>query len=349
MLDKNLKYYRLKKNMSMSDLAKACNVTSMAISNYENGKRKPDMDTINKLADALGVHVVDFLESRNKNLNFKHGEFRKKSTLSKSQQEYVKEAVEEYFSRFFDAVECLGGNPLPDPPECHVMKKTGDYQKDAISLRDHLELPSEGPIDELVTILENKGILVLELDIDNDRFDGMNGFVNDFPYIVVNKNMRKERKRTTIIHELVHLMFMRVKNEDDDENEKYATATAGAFLITEKDLFRELGVKKLYLTKDMTLVCEEFGISMYLLVKRASQVGIVSESKAKDFYVRANKANWRTREPNRVKYEETPLLFRQLVFRAINEAGVSVQRGAELLQMPYSDMKEYCGLMEVSN
>ena len=40
MFEKNLKYYRLKKNMSMKDLAEACGVTSMAISNYESGKRK---------------------------------------------------------------------------------------------------------------------------------------------------------------------------------------------------------------------------------------------------------------------------------------------------------------------
>ena len=45
----NLKYYRLKKNMSMKDLAEACGVSSMTISNYESGKRKPDMDIINKL------------------------------------------------------------------------------------------------------------------------------------------------------------------------------------------------------------------------------------------------------------------------------------------------------------
>ena len=72
MFEKNLKYYRLKNNMSMKDLAEACGVSSMAISNYESGKRKPDMDTINKLAEVLGVYVVDFLASRNTNLSFKH-------------------------------------------------------------------------------------------------------------------------------------------------------------------------------------------------------------------------------------------------------------------------------------
>ena len=344
MFEKNLKYFRLKKKMSMKDLAEVCGLTPMAISNYESGKRQPDMDTINKLATALGVHVVDFLTSRNDNIVFKHCEFRKHSSLTKTQQEYVQESVEEYFGRFFDAVDCLGGNPLPEPPQCHTLTKTGDCEEDAKRLRECLGLQTEGPIDELISVLENKGIMVLELDVDNDHFFGMNGFVNEYPYIVINKGIRAERKRTTILHELAHLMFVWDENQ---ENEKEATAIAGAALISRNDLIRELGVRKSGLTKDMVLVCKEYGISMYLLVMRASVVGIISESMAKDFFIRANKANWKKKEPSRVKNIEKPMLFNQLVYRAINEEGVSIQRGAELLQIPISEMEEFCGLMEV--
>ena len=346
MFEKNLKYYRLKKNMSMKDLAEACGVTSMAISNYESGKRKPDMDTINKLAEVLGVYVVDFLASRNTNLSFKHCEFRKHSTLTKAQQEYAQESVEEYFSRFFDAVDCLCGDPLPEPPKPYTLSRTGNAEEDAKELRKYLGLQLEGPIGELIGILENKGILVLELDIDNDHFFGMNGFVNDYPYIVINSSMRPERKRTTILHELSHLMFVWDESEEK-ENEKEATAIAGATLISKNDLLRALGIHKTALTKDMNLACQEYGIPMYLLVKRASIVGIISDSIEKDFYIRANKANWKKNEPLRVRDGEKPLLFKQLVYRAVNEEGISLQRGAELLKIPVSEMADYCGLVEV--
>ncbi|MBP5304023.1 MAG: helix-turn-helix domain-containing protein [Clostridia bacterium] len=330
----------------MKELADACGVSPMSISYYESGQRKPDMDMINKIAKVLGIYVGDFLTSRNTNLNFIHCEFRKHTVLSKSQQEYAKESVEEYFSRFFDAVECLGGNPLPTPPKCYSLKRSGDSEKDAIQLRKYLGLQQEGPIDELVGMLENKGILVFEMDIDNDHFFGMNGFVNEYPYIVINAAMSPERKRTTILHELAHLLFVWDEN-DEKENEKEATAIAGAFLISRKDLVRELGVHKSALTKDMILVCQEYGISMYLLVKRASQVGIISDYLAKDFYIRANKANWRKEEPTRVKSIEKPFLFKQLVYRAVNEENVSIQRGAELLQISIPEMEEFCGLVEV--
>ena len=344
MLGKNIKYYRLKKNMSMKSLAAACGVTPMTISNYENGNRKPDIEMINKLAEILGVHVVDFLAVRNAGLSFNHKEFRKHSTLSKAKQDYIQESVEEYFSRFFDAVECLGGNPLPTPTKCYTLERSGDYEEDARQLRKHLGLQEEGPIDKLIGILENKGIFVLEIDIEDDHFSGMNGFVNEYPYIVINKNISPERKRTTILHELAHLLFIW---DDNDNNEKEATAISGAALITKNDLFRELGQRKTALTKDLVLVCQEYGISMYLLVLRAYQAGIISDSLAKEFYIKANKVNYRKTEPRRVKNLEEPLLFKQLVFRAINEEGISLQRGAELLQVPITDVEKYCGLMEV--
>lgn len=347
MFDKNLKYYRLQKNMTKKDLADALGLTPMAITNYESGKRRPDINQINKMAEALGIHVVDFLAARNTNLKFKHCEFRKNSKLTKGQQEYVRESVEEYFSRFFDAVECLGGNPLPEPTNCHCLARTGDYEEDAIQLRKYLGLPEIGPIDELVGLLENKGILVLELDIDSEQFSGMNGFVDEYSYVVINKNMTPERKRTTIIHELAHLFFIWDGGDEDASDEKEATSIAGAFLITKKDLFRELGQRRTRLTKDLILVCEEYGISMYLLVTRANQVGIMSSSLCTDFFIKANKANWRKNEPRRVKNPEEPLLFKQLVFRAINEEGISVQRGAELLKLSCADVEQYCGLMEV--
>ncbi len=346
MFGKNLKYYRLQKNMSMKDLSAACGLTAMAISNYESGKRNPDMDTINKLAEALGIHVVDFLASRNETLTFDHREFRKHSSLTKGQQEYIKESVEEYCSRFFDAVSFLGGDPLPVPPKCGSVELSDDIEENAAKLRKYLGLSEEGPIDELVSILENKGILVMEVDIDNDHFSGMNGFVNDRPYIVINKNMRSERKRTTILHELAHLMF-NWNEENEAQNEKDATAIAGAALISKKDLYRELGIRRRMITKDMAIVCQEYGVSMCLLVTRAAKVGIISKSLEKNFFIRANKANYRVTEPNRVKIEEKPLLFKQLVYRAVNEEGVSIQRGAELLRISVPEMEEFCGEMEV--
>jgi len=342
--EKNLKYYRLKSKMTKKELAEKCGVTPMAITNYEQGTRRPDMEIITRLAEALDVQIADFIKSGNSSLQFKHAEFRKTTAMNQSRQEYIRSAVEEHFGRFFNAVDCLGGNPLPAPMTCHYIESTRSYEEDAVLLRKKLGLPIEGPVQELTAVLENKGIFIVEIDIDEESFSGMNGMVNEYPYIAVNSGMTPERVRSTIAHELAHIMFVELPGE----KEKYATAVSGAFLIGKEDLLRELGIHRSRITKDMLLICKEYGISMMLLVKRSSQAEIISENLEKEFYMKAGKAGWRRNEPSRMdKNQETPRLFQQLVFRAVNEEGISVQKGAELLQMTYDEVAEQCELVEV--
>ena len=337
MFSKNLKYYRLRKQMSKKELADRANVTSMAITHYEKGDRKPNMEILQALASALEVRVSDFLAVRDENIVFVHGEFRKNSSLSNTQQEYIRECVEEYFNRFMTVVEVLGGDVLPDAPVCHTIPLSEDPEKNACALREHLGFAKDGPIEDLIGKLENKGILVYECNVDSDKFSGMNGFVNNRPFIVLNSQMTPERNRSTIVHELAHLMFVWPESMDDKEIEKMATAIGGAFLFPESDAKRELGIRRSAITKDMVLVAVEYGISMMLLVKRAELIHIITASVAKDFYIKASKAGWRTNEPSRIK-KENPVLFEQLVYRAVNEKEISVQRGAELLKVPFDNV-----------
>lgn len=346
MFCKNLKYFRLEKGLTKKALAEKANLSPMAISNYENGKRKPDMDTLKRLSEALEVRVSDFLTMRNENLEFRHGEFRRNSTLTQSQQEFVRESVEEYFGRFMTAVDILGGNVLPCAPACHLLALSADDEENAVSLRGHLGFSKDGPIEELIGKLENKGILVYECDVKSKSFSGMNGFVNGRPYIVINPHMSPERIRSTIAHELAHLMFDWPEDMPDKLVEDKATALSGAFLFPESDAVRELGIRRSYVTQDMTLIAKEYGISMMLLVKRGEIVKIFSAPTARSFYIKASKRGWRTEEPSRIAPEH-PILFEQLVYRAVNEQEISVQRGAELLKRSYKEVERMCRLDEV--
>jgi len=345
MFSKNLRYYRLKKNMTKKELASLIGVTPMAVSYYESGERRPGMDVIKALAQALDVRVADFLSVRNENLTFVHGEFRKGSRLSKSCQKYVCESVEEYMNRFFTIVEILGGEVLPEAPACHGAGLSESAEQDAKILRRYLRISEEGPIGNLVELLENKGILIYLVDFESDAFSGMNGLVNERPYIIVNRNMSPERIRSTIAHEMAHIIFAWPEEMKEKEIEERVTAISGAFLFPEADAKRELGLRRSAVTKDMTLICKEYGISMYLLVKRANLCGILTESAARDFYIRAGQRGWKRNEPVRIAAEE-PMLFSQLVFRAVSENEISVQKGAELLKEPYDFVADHCFLAE---
>lgn len=343
MLEKNIKYYRLKNNMTKKALADMMGVTPMAISNYENGTRRPNMDTLKAMARALGVKVTDFLSNRTQNLQFEHGKFRKGSKLGTAIQDYVKEAVEEYFERFFQIIEILGGiGLLGEVPEVESLERSEDPEEAAKKLRAYLKLPLTGPVNNLVEVLENKGILVCFIDVDSQYFSGMNGKVNGFPYVVINSRMSTARIRSTIVHEVAHFAFKWPEDLAEKDEEIVATAISGAFLLPIEDAYRELGYHRTLISKAMTLTCKKYGISMFLLVKRARLCNIINDSVEKTFYINAGKAGWRKHEPDWGYISEKPNLFRQLVYRAVTESEISIQKGAELLKTSYDSVAEAC-------
>lgn len=343
MLGKNLKYYRLKTNMTKKAVADAIGVTPMAISNYENNKRQPNMDTLKALAKVFNIRVTDFLANSGSELQFSHGKFRKGSKLGITNQEYIKESVEEYFGRFFQVVSFLGGQKILEPaPKVKKITWTDNTEEAAKSLREYLNISKSGPVANLVEIIENNGILVFFIDICTDYFSGMNGLVNGIPYIVINSNMSPARIRSTIVHEVAHFAFEWPEGLSDKEEETLATAISGAFLFPREDVFRELGYKRNIISKAMTMICKEYGISLFMLVKRARLCKIINDSVEKDFYVKASKAGWRKAEPDWEIQREEPSLFKQLVYRAVTEEEISVQKGAELLKTSYEDVARTC-------
>ncbi|HEO8422653.1 helix-turn-helix domain-containing protein [Niallia sp. FSL W8-0635] len=58
-----LRYLRKSANISQQTLGDAMNVTKVSISGYETGNRKPDTDTLQKLADYFDVST-DYLLGR---------------------------------------------------------------------------------------------------------------------------------------------------------------------------------------------------------------------------------------------------------------------------------------------
>ncbi|MCF0254506.1 MAG: helix-turn-helix domain-containing protein, partial [Duodenibacillus sp.] len=346
MLSKNLKYYRLRKGLSKKALAEKCGVSPMMMTYYEQGQRKPSAEVLKAMAAALGVKVLDFLKAGNSSLVFRHGAFRAARSLGARQQELVRASVEEHFGRFFTAAEILGGEVLPPAPECHQQPLSEDAEENARRLRECLGFPLLGPLPGLIEALENRGVLVCLIDIGSSEFPGVNGFAGERPFIALNAAMGVERMRSTIAHELAHLMFRwpQVTSESDSKKAaKTADAIAGAFLMPGEDLKRELGLRRKAVTRDWTMVCREYGVSMALLVARARLAGVIGAAAARDFRMRAERTGCRQSGPQRARAGESPRLFERFVYRAVNEGLISVQKGAELLKAPYDEVAAHCG------
>lgn len=337
MLERNITYYRLKKGISKKDLASIIGVTPMAVTYYENGDRKPDLAISRRIASALDVSLADLMSVQLDHHEYQFCEYRKNSSLAKKNQEFIEASIRKHFDGFLLVADAVGAGALKDAPQCHQYVPEGDSCRDAAALRNWLGIGEEGPILNLVGLLENKGFLVYLLDYHNNSFSGINGFVDGRPYIVINSSVTAERQRSTIAHELAHLFFTE-KKEYDQSWEDYMTAVSGSFLFPDQSVIDELGIRRSGIGSDMVIVAEEYGISMQLLVKRAREVGVISQSVYKAFFVILNKNGGRKNEPSRIKAEKTTL-FEQLVLRAASESQISLSKAAELLQIPLFDLR----------
>lgn len=337
MIGKNIKYYRLMNNLSQEVLAQQIGVNKVAISNYEAGKRTPDIATIRKIADALNVPLARLVVVENININVQHGAFRKQSRCGKNMQELILGKIDRYLSRLFNVISVFGDAvlaPIPDIARINVndVEEAGQY------LRKVLGLSASGPIGNITDILENMGFIICPIEIEDRVFSGNSGVVNGRPYIAVNTTMPAERQRFTLIHELAHLVFS-FDNAQDEE--RLVDGIAGAFLLPESDVKRELGPKRRDIRLDLRLIQQEYNVSMAAIVMRARQTGIINQETSDLTHRWMSAQGLKKDEKSGIKPEESHLL-EQLTLRAVAEDEITVSKAAEILERPFIEVRELC-------
>ena len=58
----NIRRARVRRKLTQDDLAQTVHTTRQTISNYETGRSRPDVETLQRLADALGVELTELLD-----------------------------------------------------------------------------------------------------------------------------------------------------------------------------------------------------------------------------------------------------------------------------------------------
>lgn len=61
-LGKNLKRIRTQKGISQGDIVRALKIDRAFVSNIENGKTNPTLETIAKIAKAIGVPIEELIK-----------------------------------------------------------------------------------------------------------------------------------------------------------------------------------------------------------------------------------------------------------------------------------------------
>jgi Zn-dependent peptidase ImmA (M78 family)/transcriptional regulator with XRE-family HTH domain len=222
------------------------------------------------------------------------------------------------------------GLPSVDPHEM-----TGGPAEIARLLRRYWKVPP-GPIKKVVQLIENAGVLVWVMDFGTRKIDACSMFVGSTPVIFVNSSLSAVRQRTTIIHELGHLIMHR-NTLPDAEREQEAFQFAAEFLTPALEIessFRPLSMDRLARLKLY------WGVSMQALVKRAEAMGAISRSTARYYWAKMSREGMKECEPYDDKLKsEQPTLLTEILSTYRTELGFTDAELAEHLLVAVDELK----------
>lgn len=320
-------------------------VSHTMLAKYEKGLVKPDSAFLIKLSEALGV-PVDFFLSRNV-ISLENLHFRKKSSLSKSIEESLKEKARDFFSRYLeieqitnDNIHCL--NPLRND----ICVSLDDAERLADKLRSEWELGCD-PLPNLMQLLESKGIKIFEFSEEEAKIDGFcwEARQEDSLYLMaINQdNTDVPRKRFSIAHELGHLLLNMPQEIEPKFEEKLANKFASVFLMPAKTFMADFGRSRHKIAiKELAEIKRNWGVSYAASIYRAHDLDIISDSTKDSFYYFATGRGWKKMgaEPQDYLGTEKSTRFEQLVLKAAAEGDISLLKGASLLHVSLEEFRE---------
>ena len=277
-----LKKARIYRGLTVAELAERVGCQRQTLSMYEISRSQPtDITTVAKLARALDFPMKYFYEHPNacatgtvyfRSLLTTNKRYRSEQIVKMDYLSQIYSLLQDYVA--FPAFEDLNlpDNATPDQAAC--------------ALRDAWGL-GKGPIDNLISVVEQHGILVTSVSTsttDVDAFSRFIGAVDSPTFIIAYSNNKTSAARIhfDIAHELGHICLHEwsedieeFSKEDFKRKEREANDFAASFLLPE-ETFRidaEKGPQTITYYKQLK---KKWKVSIAAMIRRAEKLGVIT-------------------------------------------------------------------------
>ncbi|MEM7046959.1 MAG: XRE family transcriptional regulator [Pseudomonadota bacterium] len=287
------------RGMTQADLASNSGVTQAYISKLENRLiDKPSDETVQLLAKALGYQEAFFYndERRQALPPFHH---RKRSRLSKRTLSRIEALVDIDRMRAERLFRSYEEEPVWNLPTYGRQGITCSPEEAARHLREAWRV-AKGPIGNLTRLVQEAGVVVIELDFQTTDWDGVSSRYKGTPPIVfLNSRTPGDRRRFTLAHEIGHLMLHDGQKDvgvykSDAEKESEANDFAAEFLAPAREIKRYLMYPKL---DKLARTKVYWGVSIKALIYRCKTLNLVTDWQYKRLLINYNKAGYNRAEP----------------------------------------------------
>ena len=290
------------RGLNQTELAKEVNVTPRAISKYEKEGEGLSPAKLAEIASVLKFdpqffNGPDMEPPEEAAVSFRA---RTKMSAKKRDQAIAASAFGVVLSDWMDMEFILPAPSIPD-------YSGYDPEDAARALRTEWGL-GEGPITDIIAILESHGIRVFSVTEASQEVDAYSFWdeSRNRPFVFLTTSKSGERRRMDAAHELAHLVLHRKVELDGKETreiEKQADLFASAFLMPSRG-FRSTISSNISLSEVMK-VKQVWKVSAFAVVVRAHSLDLLSDWQYHNLCVNMSKRGMRTTEPNGIVPERS--------------------------------------------
>ncbi|HEX5171953.1 MAG TPA: XRE family transcriptional regulator [Cyclobacteriaceae bacterium] len=327
---------RESRGLTQKELAQKLNIAQGTLSKIENGLLLETDEYLEAFSQVLS-YPQSFFHQREE--LYKPGEyfFRKKISASKKdvdKAEALTNIVRLSINRLLNSVELKE----PEIPIWNV-EEFGPPVMAAKYLREYWKLP-KGPIENLTTLLEDHGILIIDLDFGSPKLDGLSLFSSGGnPIIFVNRNMPSDRQRLTVAHELAHLVLhCRQIIQESRDVETEAFEFASEFLMPSREISSRLSKLTLQKLADLK---RYWKVSMAAIIMYARSLRTITDNQYKYLWIQMGTNGYRVKEPVELDFpQEIPLLTREIINAHLDDLGYSIEELSSVVHMAGTEFSD---------
>lgn len=306
--------------LTQGALAQTAGISQAHVSKIEHGLDHPSDEVLESFArecsvpvefffqaePVLGIGIVDFFHRKRQTLPAK--------PLRRAQALANKTRLES--SRLLSTIELEDVQPFPVFP----VGQHESPEEVASLVRATWRVP-DGPLPNLVALVEAAGVPVLTFDLGHEKLSAISiPGLHGRHVVLLNSSMSASHQRFALAHELGHLVLHDGGLTDDIERE--ADRFASELLMPAKDIQSHLqGVR----FSDLGPLKSVWRVSLAALIRRAHDLGGITDRQYRTFNMNLNKLpGGRKREPGEFPPDE-PRLMRHVIDHLRSDLGYSIE------------------------
>lgn len=298
-IPERIKEAREASGYTLDSFADALGKSRQAIAQFETGQTAPSGETLSSIIALTQQPLAFFVATPSRPGNagtifwrsLKRMEQRHRNRIAKRLQ-WAADIV----ALADESIEL----PAVDIPNMDFDPETADdneIEEAAEFLREYWGLGT-GPILNLSSLLESKGIIIVRESVNCDDMDGVSCWINGRPYILLSGEVTSgPRDLFNLAHELAHI-FLHALVDISDKNlatiEKQANRFASAFLMPMEAFAKEVFGTSIEFFKTLK---KRWGVAIAAMAYRCKDLHIISDNQLSYIFRQMNMLKIRKKEP----------------------------------------------------